>query len=862
LQRLLNDARGRGIVLAGPAGVGKTRLALELLRLADKSKLKVAQVRATRAISALPFGALAPLLPSMRDDGDEGLADPVALLRRSAAKLAETVAGRRKVLFIDDAHLLDDGSAALIHQVAATGTATVLVTIRTDEPAPEPVLALWKDGLAERVDLGGLDADDVTELLTSALGGQIDEGVVARLVDRCEGNALFLHELVLGAIQDGTLRKDMGIWHLTGPLTPSARLVELVEARLSGLHPDERMLLECVALSEPTGRAELIALSDMAVAERLEQKRLITSGLDDRRLQVTLAHPVYGDILRARMLVFQRQTIARRLAEVLEGTGLRRREDVLRVATWRLEVGGGDPELMLAAALTARWHYDFPLAERLARAAVHEGAGFKAVLLSAQLASLQGRTDEAEREFEALASQAADDAERALVAITRLDNYAFMWGRADESLRVVEQVQIADTALRDEIAARRAGVLVGTEGPRAAAAAVEPLLTRAGGRALVWACVVASHSFGRLGRLDDAVEAARRGHTEHLALDGALEWYPWFSLTFQCQALTYAGRLHEAEELARGYYERGIAERSDEAQAFFAWQLAHTSLAKGHVRTAARYGREAVTLLHQLGRPQLMGSCLPNLTTALALANEPDEANAALAMFDASGISTRFYMGIDSLQALAWVAVAEGDQRKARRLLEEAATQGEEIGDLVGAAAALHDLARLGYASSVIVRLEALAAELDGPLAAARVAHVQSLARHEPEGLVAASVAFEELGADLLAADAAADSAVAWRRNDESRRAAAAERRMGELTDRCEGASTPSLRTVTVRAHLTPAEQETALLASSGQTNKEIAAELCLSVRTVETYLQRAYGKLGISGRSQLDSVLNNRQPI
>jgi hypothetical protein len=129
--------------------------------------------------------------------------------------------------------------------------------------------------------------------------------------------------------------------------------------------------------------------------ENLERRGLVVSRTDGRRVTVGLAHPVYADVLRARASALRHRSIARSLAEAVEVVGARRREDALRVATWQLIGGGAEPSLMLEAALTARWRYDFPLAERLANAAIEAGAGFEAELLAAQLMGLQGRSSEA-----------------------------------------------------------------------------------------------------------------------------------------------------------------------------------------------------------------------------------------------------------------------------------------------------------------------------------------------------------------------------------------------------------------------------------------------------------------------------------
>jgi DNA-binding CsgD family transcriptional regulator len=153
--------------------------------------------------------------------------------------------------------------------------------------------------------------------------------------------------------------------------------------------------------------------------------------------------------------------------------------------------------------------------------------------------------------------------------------------------------------------------------------------------------------------------------------------------------------------------------------------------------------------------------------------------------------------------------------------------------------------------------LAAVAAQIEGDLALARAAHVEALARGDAAGLEKASRSFEAMGADLLAAEAAADGAVARRRAGELRAAAAAERRTASLVERCEGPVTPALQAVEVRAQLTGAERETAVLAAGGRSNTEIAEQLFLSRRTVENRLHRVYEKLGISGRDELAEALS-----
>ncbi|HEX6421245.1 MAG TPA: AAA family ATPase [Acidimicrobiales bacterium] len=857
LRELLSTPRPPGIVLAGPAGVGKTRLGRECLRIAAEAGLDTAQVTATRSAARLPFGAVAPLLhaaapaPGVVDDR-------LDVLRRSVAALSERAGDRELLLFVDDAHLLDDASATLVHQVAATGAATVLATVTAGEPAPDAVVALWKDGLAARVEIGGLAAEAIEQLLAAALGGPVDPATALDLAERCQGNALFLRELVVGALDDGSLRDEGGLWRLAGEPAPSARLVEIVEARLGRLAEGERALMELVAYGEPLGQAALATLSDPGIAAGLERRDLLASHVGDRGVEVWLSHPMYGEVLRARTPAVRARTIAESLADAVEHAGGLRDEDVLRVATWRQLAGGGRAAVLVEGATIARWRYDFPLAERLARAAADRGAGFDAALLAAQVTGLQGRRDDAEAELSELAAQAADDGQRAAVAAARFDNGAGPTARARAALLDEGEAAVRDPRARDLLRARRLAVVLDVEGPRAAARAAEQLARRAGGEALAVTCVVGAYSLARLGRLDDACALSERGRAARRDVDSPLAWYPWWHAATRAVALRHSGRLAEADAIVAAHHREALAEGSAEAQAAFAALDADAVGERGRVATAARRAREALAVDQRLGRPERVRHDRAAGALALALAGRADEAAAELEALDDLGLGPLMRDEVDVRQARAWTAAAAGDLSRARAHVERAAALGEEIGDLVGAAAALHGLARLGAPREALDRLAAVADRVDGDLAPARVAHVDALVQGDATGLVKASHDFEAMGADLLAAEAAADAAVALRRTGELREAAAASRRAGDLAARAEDPVTPALHAIDARTRLTPAERETAALAAAGRTNREIADQLHLSGRTVENRLQRVYEKLGVSGRTELAGVLRS----
>lgn len=855
--QLLADDHCAAVVLAGDAGVGKTFFAGHCLAQAKRTGHSTAEVTGTNAASGLPFGAFAHLLPS-REQGQVGAVDREAdLFRRLAARLTERAGPKGLVLFVDDAHNLDGASAALVRHLVATRAAFVLTTIRSATPAPDAITGLWKDGHAERIELRGLGDSAIAELLPRVLGGSVDPAAASTLATRSSGNLLFLRELVHGALDAGTLSQEHGIWRLVGPLAPSERLSELVEIRLEALTPGERDLLEIVSFGEPLGPREISTLADPAVAETLERIRLLRTSSDGRRLEFRLAHPLYGDVIRARTPVFRARSISLALADAVERTGARRREDALRIATWRLEAGGGSPELMLTVAWQARWHYDFPLAERLARVAADTGGSLEARMLVAELAQLQGRVDEAEELFSGLALDVEDDAQRALIASHRVDNLGIFQGKLAEALHVAEEAErtIVDPDARADVRAKRSTIVLGLDGPRGAAEIVEPLVERAKGKALVWSCAIGAHSLARAGQIGRALFLTERGFEAHAELTEPFEWYRWIHLFFRCEAETYAGRFENAKQLALAVHRTALLEHSEEAQATFAFQLARIAVRQGHMNVAVDRGREAMALFGSLGRRTFEQSAAATLAIALAALGRPKEAAEAFAISDQISAATSapvWLYPVDLMEARAWVAVSHGDLIAAFEHLSAARDLARSTGDRFGEASALSAFARLGQAREVQLRLEELAELVEGALVAAVATHAAGVATSDAVALDRLSEDFEAMGAHLLAAECSAEAARLWREEGRNGSAAVAEQRVGTLAELCGGVVTPGLSKGGERARLTPTELQVCLMAQSGRSNKAIADELFLSPRTVGNHLHRAYHKLGISGRDEL----------
>ncbi|WP_432041126.1 LuxR family transcriptional regulator AbsR2 [Streptomyces cadmiisoli] len=268
-------AAGRhGIAVTGPAGCGKTRLVAQAVR--GSGCAKVAGTPETRGI---PFAAFAHLLP-----------EEVTLHR--AVQLLSGV----RLLLVDDAHLLDDASAALVHQLAVQGRTRLLVVATDGTRVPGAVARLWTGELLPRLALEPLPATETAQLMTAGAGGPLEPLTAHRLHSLCRGDLRLLRDL-LGAVRErGLLTRvpDSDEWAWRGPVPVTAAVRERVAPALDRTDPVERETLDKLAFAEPLS-LHLDEL-DLGVLERLEADALIHL---DEHAAVHLAHPLYGPALRA-----------------------------------------------------------------------------------------------------------------------------------------------------------------------------------------------------------------------------------------------------------------------------------------------------------------------------------------------------------------------------------------------------------------------------------------------------------------------------------------------------------------------------------------------------------------------------------
>ena len=854
------DEGAGGIVLAGAPGVGKTRLARAVRDLARGRGWATEEVVATRAAAAIPLGAFAQVLPGDLDPSPGRLTD---LLARAALALAAQAGGDRIVVTVDDAHLLDDASAALLHRLARVPEVFVVATVRAREAAPDAVVALWKDELVGRLDVEALPEDDTGGLVEAVLQGTADHTFVHRVWELTRGNALYVRELLLSGLESGSLRQDGGGWRWHGAMGAGERLQELVADRIGRLPPDHRVALELTAFGEPIGIHLLEAMAGIDVVDALERSELLLVHRDEKREVAWLAHPIYAEALRAGTPSRRAAAVQRQLADVVQGTGARRRDDALRIALWRLD-GGGDvePEALVAAAQQAEAAFDHALTERLARAALDVGGGVQAHMALGRALWQQGRAYDAERVWDQLADLVDDDEDRIAVALYRALNLFFQLGRCDEAEAVLEQLErrVPSAAARSAAQAERAIFHLYAGRPRDAEAAARAVLDAADSPP--YDAVVASIALGPAlavaGRTDEATAAVDPYLPVAIGLPVAnADQLAGQLLAGRFLALAMAGRLVEADDLASVTHQLALERHSHEGVAALSCALGHAALARGRPATAVRWLREAVLLLREQDRSGFLPWALAELTVASVLLGELDDADAAVAEADAGRRACLRLFEVELDIGRAWAAAGRGRADEAVALATSAADWAERSGQTAFAALALHTVARLGRPADVAARLERLATATDSALLQAAAAHARAAAEADAVALERAAEAFGGLGANLLAAEAVAEAAAVHRAAGRAGPATKAADRARALRRQCEGARTPALAALEDGVPLTRREREVAALAAEGLASREIAERLFVSVRTVDNHLHRAYYKLGVSSRAELAEVLS-----
>ncbi|MEV6332945.1 LuxR C-terminal-related transcriptional regulator [Streptomyces sp. NPDC051909] len=848
----------RVVVIAGPAGVGKTRLAEECLAQAVAAGYHGGRAAASAAAAAIPLGAIAHLLPSGVDTSD-----PVKVFTGVARGL-QSADRRQRMLWIDDIQLLDSVSAVLLRQLVDSGVIRMIGTMRSGEPLSDPVRLLIDGDAVRRFDLPTLNQEQTNELLQAALGGAVGRRTVHELHTASGGNVLYLKELVTGALASGALASEKNLWNLTGSRPAGTpKMAELIAARLAAAGPAARPALELLALCEPTSAADLQSVVAEGVLLDLEESGLVHVTVERRRVTFRLAHPLYGEVLRTMIPVQRSRALLLEQARRAKRYGARRREDVLHIATWLMRAGAeADSSLLVQAANLARHVHDYERVVSLLEILPDEDHTTRTLLLLGESLFELGKPEEADAVLLRAAALAKNDQERLEVFFTRIMNL-YWQGRVEEALILNEAAtrQLAGAEERRILRINEGYMRVRYE-PRKALEILEEMKARPPVKTpetSVWllGAMFRPIALANTGRTAEAVSAAEEAYAIHLPLDeSALLLHPVGHLITQVVVLTDAGKLRDARDVGLRAKDMLTEIDSPITWIWLSHHLGFVEWLSGHPASAHHWYAECVAhhRKHQHLDPRPVGLALSGLAACAALLGDTSAAEAA--MDEAATYPSTAYHRGQELLGQAWLQAGRGRLREARELLIEASRFAHDADQASTEALLLTDAARMGAARDVAGRLRELAALSDGGLAPARAHYAAALATDNPEQLLSAAVELEAVGADLLAAEAAAAAAAAWRGAGHPRQATAADRTSQTCAARCENARTPLLAIAEAASPLTGREREIALLAAHGTASKEIAQSLHLSVRTVDNHIQHAYTKLGVTTRRDLARAL------
>jgi DNA-binding CsgD family transcriptional regulator len=806
-------------------------------------------VQATRSAASVPLGAFAALLPA-----DARSDDLFVLMERCAAALSTRANGRRLVLGVDDAQWLDPTSAALVLRMAGTGAAFVVVTVRTGEQCPDAVVSLWKDAGAERVDLSTLSATDVERLVEGIVGGPVELGVRRWVADVSRGNALYARELVAGAVADEALREVDGLWRMPARPPVSASLTELVSAGISDLDRDERRALELVALGEPLVLAELTSLVDAESLLALEERGVVlVAGLGSDN-EVRLGHPIYGEVIRAGLPPLRAREARLALVAMLQTRAALDPGDLLRIVRWLLDAGepvgadraldaaraailGGDPELAATLATVALPEYGIAAALLLARAYIvlsrFDDAEAVLIEIEPQLSTQEQALEYLERRSETLHWGLKRPVELRDLLDRAQDWWPDAgWRRRLEPLRVrLASFEDLGLSLAESTTLMESDRSEDSDHERVAAVHVANLFYSGQTTAALKLARDISPTLPLRG-LSDATAVALWGRVTVETGEGWSELEQWM-----------------AAALAEGIR---LSDPATSGQA--AYWLAQLRFLAGRYRDAGGLLAEAELQLERHDPVALLPTATALQVEVACMIGDRELAQAALARCQRrlGSAEPLAHQAPYMIRAQAWAAHLDGDMGGAQRLLLDGANRFSA--SPVHRARVTYEALRVGASAQQLApALDELRGRCDARLVWAYGEHAAGLAADDGKALIDVCDRMVSFGAVRYAAEAAANAADAFMRAGRQDSARRATTRSRSLVPEGQGAQAPVIVELDPDGvSLTAREAQLVKLASRGLSNAQIAEQLVVSIRTVESHLYRAMQKLGVSDRREL----------
>jgi DNA-binding CsgD family transcriptional regulator len=875
------------LLLHGDAGIGKTTIWQEIRRLAERRRYTVLSCRPAAAESKLPFAALTDLLAGVEDEILESLPDPqrlaldVACLRAGAtgpapdqravftgflSALVNLASATPVLVAVDDAQWLDvpTGRALAFAARRLDGRRIGLLAAVRLGAAPVFEESLRNERV-DRIELGPLSLGALYRLVSERIELALPRPVLLRIEAVSGGNPMFALEIARVLERNGLPAAP------SEPLPVPESLAELVSKKIERLPRRTReAILVAAALSRPT-----TDMVDGAALEPATAADIVS--IRDGAIEFT--HPLFPAAAYAAASPARRRDLHAQLARRVREVEERARH---------LMLASSEPAEPVAAALHEAAEH------AAARGAPEVAAELEEEAARRTLSGASGRT----RLLRAAAHyiQAGDGARARALAEEVLAAGPSPTARAD-ALQV-----LAETCYRD-----RLPDALGLLSEALSLVADDPARTAELELSLAFVALATGDAGGVALHARRSAELAEQlGDTaalaEALAMSGVASFFmaqgfdeatleralsledPERRVPLQLRPSMNAAQLFEwicrfdrAEPLYAELRDRIVARGEESDLPFVLVHLAACRIFVGDLATAEAYANEALDVADLVESEVMRGFALVVRAIARVRRGDVDAARAdaleALAICERVG----WPHGIFAAHwTLGCVALCEGDHRLAAEVMEPVidAIESLDVYDrltamyLPDAIEALIATGQLERAERLIDAIAECGRRLDRPWALAEAARCRALADATRGDVEAALVAVDqalvhhdrltmpfERGRTLIvkgilerrvkrkraARDALEQAVVVLAEMDAGRWAAAARR---------------ELERVGIRRHtpdgLTETERRVAELAASGLRNREIAAEVFLTPKSVEDVLARVYRKLEIHSRAEL----------
>lgn len=874
LIRVLSESHA-GVLLTGAPGSGKSYLTSLVVK-EMRNDAYVVVLRASTGLAGVPYGSLNVLL---RDLDAEFLSHPALVLSALTGLLTERAEGRRVYLVIENATDVDEFAGVVISQLARNGTAGLMLTCTDPQRLCSEISRLCADGHLERIELDPLPLPDAIAWLEASLGGRISASAAHEFWTASGGNPHYLKMLAGELVESGSLAVRDGVWILTQTDLPHGpAITDLILTRLGKLSAGERKALEIVALARAVPLEALLAIALPDDIDSLERRGILV--VDDSLPRIIgLQNQLLCDVIRSNIPTGRSRDLWRQFRGTIDPASMHPALTVA-FAAWALECGtplGRDEALR--AAMTANIRMDYPLALRLVRSI--PGYDGSAAAVAEECAALVGLGAVSEAHA-SLRRFRRSNGEEAVPDGTGAPS-SVEWLRFELAEAAVLQSEpgSADFVAERLLHVRNSlGRLL--SGPSGISGLADAARVR---EQLVLAEAQAAGTAGRYTDaatlLEDALQDFEVLGPEFRFLAGSRLCEAWAMIGRQTEAADLAGQLLADNPIptisvtaawsAAGRLKLAllIAGSWDTVSSIAAprWDSrfpagqpfpASFDLSLALLRCLQGRGHEGLeSLVPLIGQLRvrddegLLGVACAAAAYASMLQGQPHQARHFLAGVESSPTTdrravdwiTRYFATLAGSAGQGTQAVTDG--------LTLLADEDHEAGNYGLELFTLGAAARLGETRAVPRLLEA-ARKCHGDYADLCARFANGLLAGDVSQQVAAAQHAQDLHHDLWAFDAA-ESIIHSDPALHDRRLLMQARRIAET---CRHRMRSPQDAARQEDRLTARELEIASLAAHGQSNKAIAAELHISVRTVEGHLYQIYGKLQIEERSELTFAL------